>query len=81
MSTPAYPAAYVTAKVPEFVIGDPATLRPVGTVMDTEVTDPLPVPKPRVEVATHRVEVPVESRTLPLFPSEFVTSKSEPSNV
>jgi hypothetical protein len=34
----------VTANVPELVIGDPATDRNVGTVIATDVTDPLPPP-------------------------------------
>ena len=36
-----YPAAKVTAKVPELVIGEPAILKPVGTVIATLVTVPV----------------------------------------
>ena len=34
----------VTARVPLVVIGLPDTDRKLGTVMETELTDPLPVP-------------------------------------
>ena len=32
------------ARVPEVVIGEPVIVNPVGTVCETDVTDPLPVP-------------------------------------
>ena len=46
--------------MPLVVTGDPDTENPVGAESATLVTEPLP--KPRVEVATQRVEVPVDLR-------------------
>ena len=42
-----YPDVSVTAKVPEVVIGEPETVKPVGTVIATDET----VPIPNVDVA------------------------------
>jgi hypothetical protein len=46
-----YPPVSDTARVPLVVIGEPVTERPVGTLMATELTDP--VPRPSDEVAVH----------------------------
>ena len=41
-----YPAASPKANVPTDVTGDPAMVKPVGTVIETDVTVPSPVPAP-----------------------------------
>ena len=40
-----------------------------------------PAERPSVEVATHRVEVPVVWSTFPLVPALLVTSKNLPSSL
>ena len=69
-----YPAVRETARVPEVVIGEPETVSPVGTESATEVTEPFPVPKPSVLVATHASPVPVDLSTMPLVPALFALS-------
>jgi len=46
-----YRPSRVTAKVPAVVIGEPLTIRPVGTVIATEVTEPLGSPSEEVAIA------------------------------
>lgn len=63
---PSKPAAYEIARVPEVVIGEPVTVKPVGTEAATDVTDPPPVPAPIavLKVAASRAETVLSAFTL-----------------
>jgi hypothetical protein len=76
---PSYPAVYDSAKVPAVVTGEPETEKPVGADRATLVTEP--VPKPKLEVAVQRVDVPVLRRTWLRVPADNVVSRRLPVTV